>query len=128
MKTKYIDIGDGRWGLIICYDFGLSDYDDMWAIMRSFNMSNKGANEALIILNEPNTGMAVSNYDIRMSVIFISEATSASEWWNTVNHELLHVGTAIIDYYNEDFEGEPAAYLQGYLMKKVVEEIGYPCY
>lgn len=128
MKTKYIDIGDGRWGLIICYDFGLFDYDDMWAIMRSFNMSNKGANEALIILNEPNTGMAVSNYDIRMSVIFISEATSASEWWSTVNHELLHVGTAIIDYYNEDFEGEPAAYLQGYLMKKVVEEIGYPCY
>lgn len=126
METKYIDI-DGRWGVLVCYGYDNSDEHDMWSIMRSFNMSNQQANKALRILSNYNTGMAVSNSDIRMTAIFVSKATSASEFWDTMNHELYHATVAIIDYYDEPYDTEGAAYLQGYLMRRVVEEIGEPC-
>lgn len=127
MTTKYIDVGNGKWGVLLCFDYYLLDYDDMWAIMRAFGMSNRKANEALKVLGSLNSGMTISNDSIRMSAVFISDTTSEGEWWNTLNHELLHVVTAIIDYYGEPYYGEPAAYLQGYLMKKIVEKVGSPC-
>lgn len=127
MTTKYIDVGNNKWGILLCYDYYFLDYDDMWATMRAFGMSDKSAKEALRVLSHPNSGMTVSNADIRMSAIFISDSTSESEWWNTLSHELTHVGTAIIDYYGEPYDGEPAAYLQGFLMKKVVQKVGSPC-
>lgn len=128
MKTKYFNIGSNDWGMLLCYDYNLSDYDDMWAIMRSFGLSNKKANEALRVLTGLNTGMTISNADIRMSAVFISDTTTESEWWNTCEHELAHVAAAIIDYYGEPYDGEPAAYLAGHLLQRVIERISYPCY
>lgn len=127
MTTKYIDVDDGKWGIIVIFDFNEDDNNDMAAIMRSFGMREKNVKRALRILSCYDTGMTVSQDDLRMSALFIGKASSRSQWWNTLNHELLHVGTAIIDYYGEEYDGEPAAYLQGYLMQKVVEEIAVPC-
>lgn len=125
METKYIDV-DGRWGVIVCYNYDEEDKQDMWSIMRSFNMTSQSANRAINILSNYNTGMAVSNDDIRMSAIFISKATSPSEWWSTCLHELRHAAQAIIEYYGADW-GEDDAYLTGFLTKQVVEKIGEPC-
>ena len=125
METKYIDV-DGHWGVIVCYNYDEEDKQDMWSIMRSFNMTSQSANRAINILSNYNTGMAVSNDDIRMSAIFISKATSPSEWWSTCLHELRHVAQAIIEYYGADW-GEDDAYLTGFLTKQVVEKIGEPC-
>lgn len=128
MITKYLEIGNNDWGLLVCYNYDSYDFDDMWAIMMSFGLSDKKANKSLDILSEPNTGMSISNQDLRMSVIFIGDSTNESEWWSTLNHELTHVGVAIIDYYGESYENEPYAYLQGELMRMVVEEISEPCF
>lgn len=128
MITEYIDV-DGYWGVVICYGYDLNDpYDkeDLWGYMRSFGMSNKAANKALKVLSNHNTGMCVSNYDVRMSGIFISKATSSSEWWDSLIHELRHASDAIIDYYGADWN-EDAAYTTGYLMKRAVELLGEPC-
>lgn len=127
MESAYIDV-DKRWGVIVNYDFDTLDYDDMWAIMRSFGMTNKDINKALRILSSYNTGMAVSNEDLRMTAIFISKTTSSSEFWSTAIHELKHTSDAIISYYGVDWDGEDAAYLTGYLTKELVEKIGEPCY
>lgn len=127
VKSSYIDI-DGRWGIIVNYGYGLQDYDDLWAIMRSFGMTDKNANRALKVLSNYNTGMCVSNGDIRMSAIFISKASTASEWWSTVIHEIKHAADAIIDYYGVDWDGEDAAYLTGHIVKQLVEKVGEPCY
>ena len=127
VKTKYIDI-DGRWGIIVNYGYSLNDYDDLWAIMRSFGMSSKNADRALKILANYNTGMCVSNADIRMSAIFVSRATTASEWWSTALHEIKHAVDAILEYYGADWDGEDAAYLTGYVTKCLVEQVGEPCY
>lgn len=125
MESVYLDV-DSRWGIIVCYNYDILDFDDMWAIMRSFGLSDKNANKSLRILSSYNTGMTISNPDIRMSAIFISKATRPSEWWSTCLHEIRHAAQAIIEYYGADW-GEDDAYLTGFLTKQVVEKIAEPC-
>ena len=128
MKTAYIDV-DGYWGIAICYDYDVSNPEDehtLWGYMRSFGMKERNINKALNILSNYNTGMCVSNNDVRMSGIFISKATNPSEWWSSCLHELRHSAQSIIDYYGADL-GEDDAYLTGFLTKRAVEILGEPC-
>ena len=127
MENKYIDVGK-KWGVVVNYDYDLMDYDEMWAIMRSFGLTSKNANKALKILSNYNTGMAITNDDLKMSTIFISKASTTSEWWNTAIHELKHVADAIISYYDVEWDSEDAAYLTGYMAKQLVESVCEPCY
>ena len=60
--------------------------------------------------------------------ILLNNATSASEFWSTVIHEIKHVADAIISYYGVNWDGEDAAYLTGYIVKQLVERVGEPCY
>lgn len=129
MKTDYLSVGDDDWGVLVIYDFDVNnDYDDLCAIMQTFGLNLRNVKKSLNILSSYNTGMSISRDDIRMSVLFISQATSPSQFWNTLNHELYHATTAIIDYYGEPYDKEPAAYLHGELMKIAVETLGEPCY
>lgn len=126
MKTAYIDV-DGYWGVVVNYDYDLMDFDDLWAIMRSFGLNDRSSKRALQVLSSYNTGMAVSQDDLRMSAVFISKATTLSEWWSTAIHEIKHVADAIISHYGVDWDGEDAAYLTGYMVKQLVEKVGEPC-
>lgn len=128
MKTAYIDV-DGFWGIVIYYDYDVSnpkDEDELWGHMHAFGMKDINIKRALNILSNYNTGMCVSNNDIRMSGVFISKATKPSEWWSTCLHELRHCAQAIVDYYGADYE-EDDAYLTGFLTKRAVELLGEPC-
>lgn len=125
MKSVFLDV-DSYWGVLVCYDYDTLDYDDIWAICKTFGMSDKNIRKALSILSAYNTGMTVSDESLKMSAIFISEATSPSEWWSSCLHELRHSAQAIIDYYGADW-GEDDAYLTGFLTKQVVEKIAEPC-
>lgn len=128
MVTKYLEVGDKDWGILVNYDFDMLDWDDMAAAMYTFGMNQRAINKAIRVLSTPNSGMAISNNDLRMTSIYIGRATSPSQFWNSLNHELYHATTAIIDYYGEPYDQEPAAYLHGELMRLAVEEIGEPCY
>lgn len=127
MRTAYLDV-DGDWGIVVVYDYDYSENYELAAIMDTFKMSRSSIKKALNVLSEPNTGMSVSREDVRMSVVFISKATYESQFWDTASHELAHCVTHIIDYYGVGYDTEEAAYLTGYLMRKLVEEIGEPCY
>lgn len=129
MKTAYLDVPHKKWDVVIVYDYDTSeDYVNLMAIMRSFGVPPIKAKRAISILSAYNTGMTVSVDDILMSVVFISKSSDESNFWDTVNHELYHVNVAIIDYYGESYDQEPAAYLQGWLMRQAVLELGEPCY
>jgi hypothetical protein len=128
MITKYLEVGDNDWGVLVNYDFDLLDYDDIAAVLYSFGMNERNIRKSMRILSAPNTGMAISNDGLRMTSIYIGRATSPSQFWSTLNHELYHATTAIIDYYGEPYDQEPAAHLHGELMRLAVEAIGEPCY
>lgn len=128
MRTAYIDIPDDKWGVVVIFDYDISmEWYDLAAMMDAFFMDANDIDEALHVLSDYNTGMTVSRNDVRMSLVFVGDATSESQFWDTLSHEFLHVNTAIIDYYNEPYDKEGAAYLQGYLMRRAVEEITEPC-
>jgi len=126
MRTKYIDV-DGKWGIVINYDFAEADHREISGIMDSFGMDVRQIRRSLGVLSTYNTGMSISRDDIRMSAIFISAASNAEQWWDTCTHELLHVWNAICDYYDVPKDSEDAAWTMGYLMRKTVEHIGTPC-
>ena len=129
MVTHYIDVPHQKWGIVIICDFDTkTDYTDISAILKSFGMRRNRIGYAISVLSTPNSGLTVSNDDLRMSAVFIGNTTSYGQFWNTIAHELKHVSDAIIDYYGEAWDGEPAAYLTGYLFQEIVEEIAEPCF
>ena len=114
--------------MVIVTDFDVEDdYIELKAQFRSFGLSSKSADKALNILSNYNTGMAVSVPDLKMSAIYISKSTSTSEFYSTAIHECIHVADSILDWYGENWHGEPSAYLVGYMAKEIVETIGEPC-
>ena len=70
-----------------------------------------------------NQGFTFSNPDKRMSLMCISRATSEAQWANTLVHEIDHLQHAILEYYVVAHGTEDAAYLQGYIMQKMVKAI-----
>jgi len=71
--------------------------------------------------------MTISRFDIRMSVMFISYATSEKQWYNTIFHECKHVADAILDYYDVRYDSEEAAYLTGFIAEQIIDLFGEPC-
>ena len=73
MVTSYIDI-DGKWGVLISYDFDMLDWDDIAAVLQSFGLNERKIQRAIRVLSTPNSGLAVSNDDIRMTAIYIGKS------------------------------------------------------
>ena len=83
MKTKYIDV-DGAWGIVLCYDLRRLDEYEMRQNMMAFGMRGENIEKAVdVLLFHTNTGMCVSRDDIRMSLVFIGNATGKDQWWDT---------------------------------------------
>lgn len=128
MKQAYLKFPNNEWAVIVVFDFDVDlDYEELHEQLTSFGMKHRSIKKALSILSNYNTGMAISNDVLKMSAIYISKATSQSQFWDSCAHELAHVVTAIIDAYDVPYYSEDAAYLSGYLMRQLVEEIGEPC-
>lgn len=43
MVTSYIDI-DGKWGVLISYDFDMLDWDDISAVLKTFGLTKERYN------------------------------------------------------------------------------------
>ena len=128
MKAKYINVKD-RWGIVVCYDLMRRDVHEMRALMESVGMEDEDIDEALrTLLYHKNTGMCISQPALAMSLVFVGEATSEDQWWDTMAHEILdHAKIAILDFYHVPLRSEDSAWLTGFLMRKVVQLIGPPC-
>lgn len=109
----------------------LPDYDN-WEIMAYYATSRYAVDEIMEQLwlididannakrafdnlssNDLDTGLCYSNYSLRKSVIVVALTTTASEFMNSLTHEIahacIHISTALgIDKQSEDF-----AYMMG---------------
>lgn len=123
MKTHYIEIPKDRWGIIFIYDFDILDADEMAAIMDSFGLPDKKIRHSMRVLQEENTGMAISRADLRMSVIFVSKASSIEQFADSVSHEALHVTRAILDYYGIPCDNEDESWTLGYIVRQIARAV-----
>lgn len=128
MEQIYLKFPKNEWGVVVVLDFDVeSEYDVLYEQIRSFGVKPKNIDRALAILSNYNTGMCVSNKTLKMSVVYISKATSPEQFWDTVAHEFAHCVTAIIDTYDVPYYSEDAAYLSGFIMRQFVSKVGEPC-
>ena len=77
MVTSYIDI-DGKWGVLISYDFDMLDWDDISSVLKTFGLNERNIQRAIRVLSTQNSGLSVSNDDIRMTAIYIGKIGRAS--------------------------------------------------
>lgn len=111
----YINVQD-KWEVCIFmqYDALLID------CLRKLNCSEKTIKRAIRKTDQYNSGFTFSNLKLRASVVYISPATSESQWFNTLVHELKHVQSHVCEYYDIEEDSEDAAYLIGYLMQRIM--------
>lgn len=62
-----------------------------------------------------NTGLTYTNYELRQSLIVISETSSFDEFLNTITHENMHLSIHIMECFDIDLTGEEPCYLMGYV-------------
>lgn len=129
MQKHYIDI-DGYWGVLLVYEFSLLEIDEIADIMINFGVSSAEMRYAMRVLYGINGGMTISRPDVSMSVVFIGEASSIEQFFDTLAHELDHVQDTIDEVYGVEQGSEESAWLQGYLMRGVskwLKKDGYIC-
>ena len=120
MKARYIDIVK-KWAFVFAYGIGEDDVEDVGDWLEALGASRREISRACRMILGTNKGFTYSNSDLRMSVVCISHASSREQWWDTLVHEIHHIVNTIINYYGVDYESEEAAYLQGYVMRKIIE-------
>ena len=122
MDKFYIDI-KGKWAIVFAYNINEDDITEVSGWLKALGAKRKDIDKACRIAMSTNCGFTFSNDELRMSVTAISNASSEEQWWNTCVHEIDHIQAAICKYYDVDLGTEEAAYLQGYLMLKVLRGI-----
>lgn len=123
MKKDYIDI-DGYWAFLLCYNISWWDLDDVASVLEAFGYSERGIRKVCRVLMEGNTGFTLSLPSERMSVMFIGNASTPSQWLDTVSHEIDHLQDTILRYYGVSHGTEDAAYLQGEITRLISEKLG----
>lgn len=113
IKTEFYHIGDDEWGILLVYDYDYRDFDRILSMLRAFGLPEHRVQEDMSVLSQPDTGMTLTIPSDLMSVLFISEATSDEEWFNTLIHEVKHLVEHISEFYRVEPSSEQAAYLQG---------------
>lgn len=120
MKARYIDIVK-KWAFVFAYGIGEDDVEDVGDWLEALGASRREIARACRVILGTNKGFTYSNSDLRMSVVCISHVSSREQWWDTVAHEVDHLQTAILDYYQVAPGTEDAAWLQGYLVRQIVK-------
>lgn len=128
MKKHYIDIV-GKWAFIFAYDIEEKNLGEVGDWLEALGAKQSEIYRAQEVLMGVNTGLTFTSQNLRMSVMCIGDADSDAQWWDTVVHEIDHLNNAIIRYYDVEHDSEEAAYLQGYIMRKIIDVLksdGYP--
>lgn len=122
MEKRYIDI-NGHWAFLFAYDIDEEGLEDIGGWLRALGCGRRKIAEALRVARATNCGFTFSNPELKMSVMAISNASSAEQWWDTLAHEIDHLQDAICRAYDVPLGTEEAAYLQGYIMRGVFSSL-----
>lgn len=130
MIRQELDI-DGYWRVTVFY---LPDVGDMAEVIGELRAVGCPASEVRKILrlfpHRRNKGVTFPGFYYRHSVTVIGKATSWSQFFDSVLHEVDHLVDVITEYYHVSNHREPPAYLQGEIgrqMAPAIRRIACPC-
>lgn len=124
MFAQYIQLGREEWNVLVYYNVSPEDFVEIEDSLLQLDCPEEDIERAFrVIAKSKNTGFTFSNTDYLMSVVCISQATSASEFVSTAIHEAKHVQSHICEYYDIEENSEEAAYLIGYLVQHMYKMV-----
>lgn len=123
MIAQYIELGNRGWSILVYYNADYRDSFELEDSLKQIEASQKEIDKALDVLNDYNTGFTFSNEDKKMSIVCISKAENEQQFLDTAIHEIKHVQSHICEYYDIDEDSEEAAYLIGYIARRMYRVI-----
>lgn len=119
MAAQYIQLGNRGWNILVYYDVDVSDFTEIEDSLRQLDCPDSDLAKAFHVLKHRNTGFTFTNTEYMMSVVCIGKSTNSSQFVSTVVHEAKHVQSHICSYYGIKEGSEEAAYLIGYIVKRM---------
>ena len=119
MAAQYIQLGNHGWNILVYYNVGVSDFAEIEDSLIQLDCPESDLINAFRVLKRKNTGFTFTNTDYMMSVVCIGKATNSSQFVSTTVHEAKHVQSHICSYYGIKEGSEEAAYLIGYIVKRM---------
>lgn len=119
MAAQYIQLGNHGWNILVYYNVGVSDFAEIEDSLIQLDCPESDLINAFRVLKHKNTGFTFTNTDYMMSVVCIGKATNSSQFVSTTVHEAKHVQSHICSYYGIKEGSEEAAYLIGYIVKRM---------
>lgn len=124
MKTRIFYIEQHDWLVKAYVDTTSEDAEVILDELRSIGADMDVMRKAYKNLRsgEKNTGLTYASPWNRETIIVVSRATSAEEFFNSIVHEIAHAGVYTCDALRIDLKSEQAAYFQGGLARDL-----FPC-
>lgn len=120
MIKQGFNIGDRDWYVMAYYDIQtIGDLREVEEALTAARCRPQAIEAAIEVLTEPNTGYTFSNFAERLTLIFISRATSPEQMYDTIQHELKHATEHIGEFFGVEPQSEESAYLQGELARNM---------
>lgn len=121
MKKAKIDLREYDWTVYLFFNSRPSDSDEILAYLRSFGCKGDNLYNANRSLKNgrKNEGLTYSNYQKRVSVLVVGQASSLDELMNSSAHEIDHLAKHIVEANGIDVFSEEASYLVGDLTQKI---------
>lgn len=119
MTAQYIKVED-YWNVLVYYNTDFYDLPEIEESLIQLDCPEEDIDAAMNVLYKThNTGFTYSNSKYKMSIVCISQTTSARQFVNTAVHEAKHVQSHICSYYDIDEDSEKAAYLIGFIVSEM---------
>lgn len=119
MAAQYIQLGNHGWNILVYYNVGVSDFAEVADALIQLDCPESDLTNAFSVLKRKNTGFTFTNTERMMSIVCIGKSTNSSQFVSTVVHEAKHVQSHICSYYDIREGSEEAAYLIGYIVKRM---------
>ena len=118
MILQEFSIGD--WRFCVYYDVRTErDLDDVFFMLREAGVSGVKAREAVRVLAGFNKGYTHTDFWRRMTMMFMSKATSAEQMYDSIQHETRHAADNVGEFLGFEARGEDSAYLQGEIARNM---------
>jgi hypothetical protein len=124
MIKQYILLSEYNWFVTIFYAVDCYNIDEILTELELIECSDSNLKKAYDNLSECNlnTGLTYSNSSLRESVVVVGLTSNASEFFNSVSHENVHLAVQIANALKLDKNSEEFCYLVGNIAQ---EEYSY---